>query len=509
MNAVAHAILDLLADKAPADRIVARADLDGLGAPAAVDAALQALQQDNRIGSPAPGWYMSLEPWTDRHGRPRYAPPALLRDMLRAVLVRNGVTPGPGPGELAVARARRAGRQGLDVPNYIHVGTDRPFPLALRWGPGRAATAHNGEFTPMPPVDHSHACGITDVAAFMQAARAFGVDPARTEKDLYVNGLLQAVGSWSATVAGPEFGLTVVLHGGTCLTKGHGLLERFSEDIDMYLFPAGYNPQDAECRSPVDVQTATQATRSLQEHVLAALKDDMPQLAAGHYTVTDDNYRRQHKPSFVYTGLCAGEPDTLLLDMDFWPPPRLETAMYAIRRGGAPRPLRNVPSVLEVPIQPLTYMPLAPVPVILAGKLWAIVDDVCERLSADAPDPEQARNIRHTLDLYACASQLEPKSVLESLLAAMQDTGTVNADTWYALQQAGPLLESGDLYGPDAYADFALTMLTNDGQLRYGSNSADAYRHLDLLVNDLAALAGHTDRQEPDTDSPRWDPGAM
>jgi len=44
--------------------------------------------------------------------------------------------------------------------------------------------------------------------------------------------MLRLVGAWNEQV-GPQFGATFCLHGGTSLTKGFGLVDRFSEDLDL------------------------------------------------------------------------------------------------------------------------------------------------------------------------------------------------------------------------------------------------------------------------------------
>lgn len=73
--------------------------------------------------------------------------------------------------------------------------------------------------------------------AILQAAehfRARGLRPAIIEKDYYVTEALRAI----AGVAGDK----TIFKGGTSLSKGWNLIERFSEDIDIFLDPEAFTP---------------------------------------------------------------------------------------------------------------------------------------------------------------------------------------------------------------------------------------------------------------------------
>lgn len=72
--------------------------------------------------------------------------------------------------------------------------------------------------------------------AILQAADHFhgrGLRPAVIEKDYYVTEALRIIAS-----AGDK----VIFKGGTSLAKGWNLIQRFSEDIDIFLDPAAFNP---------------------------------------------------------------------------------------------------------------------------------------------------------------------------------------------------------------------------------------------------------------------------
>lgn len=73
--------------------------------------------------------------------------------------------------------------------------------------------------------------------AIIQAAEHFsarGLRPAFIEKDYYVTEALRAI----SDVAGDK----IIFKGGTSLSKGWNLIERFSEDIDIFLDPEAFTP---------------------------------------------------------------------------------------------------------------------------------------------------------------------------------------------------------------------------------------------------------------------------
>jgi hypothetical protein len=73
--------------------------------------------------------------------------------------------------------------------------------------------------------------------AVLRAAEHFrsrGLRPAIIEKDYYVTEALRII----AATAGEK----VIFKGGTSLAKGWNLIQRFSEDIDLFLDPLAFNP---------------------------------------------------------------------------------------------------------------------------------------------------------------------------------------------------------------------------------------------------------------------------
>ena len=74
--------------------------------------------------------------------------------------------------------------------------------------------------------------------AILQATEHFreqGLRAAIIEKDYYVTEALRII-----SVAAPG---QVIFKGGTSLSKGWGLIERFSEDVDIFLDPTAFDPE--------------------------------------------------------------------------------------------------------------------------------------------------------------------------------------------------------------------------------------------------------------------------
>lgn len=71
--------------------------------------------------------------------------------------------------------------------------------------------------------------------AMLRAAKQFGVSEQFVEKDYYVTEILRVVAV--------ELGTRAMFKGGTSLSKGWGLISRFSEDIDLFVNPDGFEPR--------------------------------------------------------------------------------------------------------------------------------------------------------------------------------------------------------------------------------------------------------------------------
>lgn len=81
---------------------------------------------------------------------------------------------------------------------------------------------------------HQHPDFDQAILAAAEHFRPRGLRASFIEKDYYVTEALRAI----ADTAGDK----VIFKGGTSLSKGWNLIERFSEDIDLFLDPAAFNP---------------------------------------------------------------------------------------------------------------------------------------------------------------------------------------------------------------------------------------------------------------------------
>lgn len=76
-------------------------------------------------------------------------------------------------------------------------------------------------------------------AALIEAA--IGIPSAHVEKDFWITETLRA----AATQAETE-GVTLVFKGGTSLSKAYGLIQRFSEDVDLIIVPPADSQKAAD-----------------------------------------------------------------------------------------------------------------------------------------------------------------------------------------------------------------------------------------------------------------------
>lgn len=74
-----------------------------------------------------------------------------------------------------------------------------------------------------------------------------GLSPSAIEKDYYVTEALRLIAA--------AYGSKVIFKGGTSLSKGWGLIQRFSEDIDIFLDPEAYTPKLG--KRPIDRELET------------------------------------------------------------------------------------------------------------------------------------------------------------------------------------------------------------------------------------------------------------
>jgi predicted nucleotidyltransferase component of viral defense system len=85
-----------------------------------------------------------------------------------------------------------------------------------------------------------------------KAASETGIDAAYVEKDWYAVQLLKSLNSFSN-----DYGVELVFSGGTSLSKGFGIIERFSEDLDFIL----------QCTDPISAGKRRTFRKSVISHI--------------------------------------------------------------------------------------------------------------------------------------------------------------------------------------------------------------------------------------------------
>jgi len=87
--------------------------------------------------------------------------------------------------------------------------------------------------------------------AMVRAAERFGVNEQFVEKDYYVTEILRIVAD--------RLGDKAMFKGGTSLSKGWGLIARFSEDIDLFVNPDRYDPRPGKNKMDRNLKELSEA----------------------------------------------------------------------------------------------------------------------------------------------------------------------------------------------------------------------------------------------------------
>jgi hypothetical protein len=119
----------------------------------------------------------------------------------------------------------------------------------------------------------------TRAGLFTTTAQRLGTTPQNVEKDFWVCWTLDAL--FNGLPPGPR----LLFKGGTSLSKGFGLIRRFSEDIDVTVFRddlgAGHSVEQLQALSGKKRQAALDAIRAACEaHISGPLLEQLSQVAA-------------------------------------------------------------------------------------------------------------------------------------------------------------------------------------------------------------------------------------
>ena len=253
--ALSARVLAFMRAPEPVDQLFRLQDLADLGAPDRVRSALRTLQRAHLVGSPAPDLWFPLVRQVRDHAADRFVPPAYMRHMAVRLLARMGVREVRSMADRETAKAAQwleeHGGQAhpeTDTPDSAPpvgvwgvaedrvIGVDRPVALHLRWANREYFTEYKDVFLDRPLGDVATPFSVLDAAAFRTAAHAAQINPIRLEKDLKVNHVLHLLQDWRPP------GCDTALTGGTALAKGYRAITRFSEDVDLHIYPEEPGP---------------------------------------------------------------------------------------------------------------------------------------------------------------------------------------------------------------------------------------------------------------------------
>lgn len=236
-------------------------------------------------------------------------------------------------------------------------------------------------------------CEHPDFAALLVAtAQATGLNEQFVEKDYYVTEVLRIVAD--------AYGDMVIFKGGTSLSKGWALIDRFSEDVDLFVDPARFDPP---------LQSARAIDRELR-----TLRD----LVAGHPAL-------DLVPELGQTIGGRGRADHLSYTTRFGELPGIASTVRlepGIQSGDHPVEQQTIDSLVATFLrdqgQDDIAEDLAPFAMTLlhfrrtfVEKLFTIHSKVMRLLEDGTP---VARDARHYADLHALASRPEVLAMLQS-----------------------------------------------------------------------------------------------
>ena len=417
---LAGRILAYMNLRPPTGRLYRRAELDVLGPSAAVDQALVALTEAQRVGSPAPGLWFPLAPADEAEAE--MLPPAPLKEMAESLLRREGATLVTSPQEREHYRYHATGgTEGVwGVPTFEDIGVEPAAPLFLHWGRGKVHTIHNEDRTLPADTFGNPLTGLTEPAEFRHLAYRMGTVPPRLEKDFWVNHTLRVLGG---TVP-PRRGL-LLFTGGTCLTKAWELSSRFSEDIDLR-----FQGDEASTVPPDPVKQEVHA------HVWVAVQQQLlPLLPGGRLDRKESAYRHSHPVQRLvvqYDSHYTRDPGSLQIDIAFTPG-RVPWSRRAVVQIPKYTQMRSAPVI--------THLPCVARWAIMAGKLHAVS---VMQPGADAADMRHVADLgrwlrvaAHALDYPFMVQQSQAESSLLDLVEGL----------WANLDTLASDPHCADLYG--------------------------------------------------------------
>jgi hypothetical protein len=128
---------------------------------------------------------------------------------------------------------------------------------------------------------HSDKEAFKEIVAL--AAEQFGYEQSHVEKDYWVSKILK-------DISDSEYADTTYFKGGTSLSKGYGLIERFSEDLDLFVFTG-------------DKTASKQAEKTLNRKLSKYIAEINTDIYQEELSETGGNYRKLY---FSYDNVFQG-----------------------------------------------------------------------------------------------------------------------------------------------------------------------------------------------------------
>jgi predicted nucleotidyltransferase component of viral defense system len=143
-----------------------------------------------------------------------------------------------------------------------------------------------------------------------------GLDPSFIEKDWYAVQLLVLVSELQG-----RGDLKIVFSGGTSLSKGYGLIKRFSEDLDFILI------------LPEGVSLSAGQRRSFRKEIVSAIQND------GRFSIDEDQIKRGDSHRFFKIPI---QYDRVFDGSSLRPHFQLEMTFMELKRPVEPRSIRSI-----------------------------------------------------------------------------------------------------------------------------------------------------------------------
>ncbi len=275
-------------------------------------------------------------------------------------------------------------------------------------------------------------------AALEEAAAQMGVEPVIIEKDFWVCWTLQQLYSL------PEIAPHITFKGGTSLSKAYGLIERFSEDIDLVISKDALGIKDFReaniSNNEYDRRIKAvrkQATVFVTEHILPQLQQRIAD-KLGQYDnrilEIDSTVQDQQTLLFYYPRILNYKQGANFSNMTFGksnfandyikPHIKLE---FGARGDKTPNTIKTVSPYLHNHFPTLFTSPESEVPVLTAERTFWEKVTIFHALNHNSK--ETARLSRHYYDVY-CMSK---KGTAEDAIAqeGLLDEVVINKMTFY------------------------------------------------------------------------------